>query len=88
MCAQLRFRSACIFAGRNFDSQGRLLPDCADAQTELFLRWLHMTEGMVSHIVTQLYCIQTFILLVKFETALRINEYFNFLRFSNYTVNT
>ena len=52
-----------IFTGRILERQGynvcsceqrRLRSDCADAQADLSLRWLHVSEGTFSHFAAQI----------------------------------
>ena len=56
-----------IFTGRNLDSQGckvssrrqqRLKSDCVDAQADLSLRWVHMSESMFSYVEAYKFCQQ------------------------------
>ena len=56
-----------IFTGRNLDSKGRnvspcghrrLKSDCADAQADLSLRWVHMSESMFSYVEAYKFCQQ------------------------------
>ena len=43
--------------------QWRLWSDCADAQDDLCLRWMHMSEGTFSHVETHFYSCITVVFL-------------------------